>query len=263
MAWELSLGGVGRGAGVGSRTVHTDITVNLFRAPGKVCYSKRWGDCPDPRASKWVSPCPCRMPPGGHQGLGQVAFVLCEFMGHLERPSPSRTQPSLSQEQSGLGCLYLSLLISVHLRARSVQSHEARAVDRLCVPQGTMPGDHGNRDCVCSVCSVCAQSREAEATETFSVCNGAGHQEAKAMVELDVCTMTPQGNPTLPSDRCLVSSVNCQPWGTGAPGSSLWGLQSWQPPSLLLASSVGLWLILKQLKRPQRSKSKQWRAGDG
>ena len=41
------------------------------------------------------------------------------------------------------------------------------------------------------------------------------------MVELDVCTMTLAGNPTLPSDRGLVSSVNCQPWGTGAPGSSL------------------------------------------
>lgn len=107
------------------------------------------------------------MPPGGHQGLGQAAFGLHESKGHLERPSPSRAQPNLSQEQSGLGCLYLSLLISVHVEARSVQSHKARVADRLCVQQGAMPGDHGNRDCVCSVCT---QSREAEAMETFYVC---------------------------------------------------------------------------------------------
>ena len=102
---------------------------------------------------------PLQNTPWGHQGLRQVAFGLCEPKGHLERPSPSRAQASLSQEQRSLGCLYLSLLISVHVEASSVQSHEARAVDRLWVQQGSMEGTMAIETecavCVCSVCAVC------------------------------------------------------------------------------------------------------------
>lgn len=94
MAWELSLGGVGRGAGVGSRTVHTGITVNLFRAAGKVTTQRGGEIALTLGQASGYHPAPAECPLGVTRVWGRLLLSCVSLWGIwkgqvLAEPSPA------------------------------------------------------------------------------------------------------------------------------------------------------------------------------
>lgn len=125
-AWPGVLYGLGAVTG-GSRTVHYSKHFQSSRQ-GPPLVLREGGKPLDP----------CLVPPGGHQGLEQVAsesFGLCEPA--CGSPGKAKCLQRLGQPSLAAGYVGLSLSFSAPNicsgRNKSAQSHETEAVQRPCV----------------------------------------------------------------------------------------------------------------------------------